>query len=413
MSATKNQVLIIGGGAAGMMAAISARKRGAEVTILERNPRIGKKILVTGNGRCNFTNINVDANCYQGENPRFVYSALAGFGVEDTIAFFEQLGIAHKVEEQGKVFPMSDQASSVLDVMLYELKEVGVEVICDAYVKKISKAKEGFSLELENGNVLHGDKVILATGGKAMPSTGSDGNGFALVEALGHTITPIFPGLVQLKLEGEYFQRIQGVKFVGTAEILHNNKSVAKDRGDILFANYGISGPPILQISRKAGELLQKGEEVVLKISLIDSIPIDELVEKLLLTRFKNKPAKTIEFSLVGLINKRLIPVVLKEAGIEDLRRPVLNLSVQECESIAKLMTDWRFKVRGTKGWSSAQVTAGGVATSEINQKTMESKVVPGLFFAGEIMDIDGQCGGFNLQWAWASGYIAGQHAAV
>lgn len=414
MLTTKNkkQVLIVGGGAAGMMAAIAARRKGAEVTILERNPRIGKKILVTGNGRCNFANINVGANCYQGQNPRFVYSALAGFGVEKTIAFFEKLGIAPKVEEQGKVFPMSDQASSVLDVLMYELQETGVQIICDAYVKSISKKKEGFNLELENGSVWQGDKVILATGGKAMPSTGSDGNGFALVKALGHKITPIFPGLVQLKLAGEYFQRIQGVKFVGTAEVLHQNKIVAQDRGDILFANYGVSGPPILQISRKAGELLQQSAEVILKISLIDSIPVDEL-KKMLLTRFKNQPGKTVEFSLVGLINKRLIPVVLKEAGIGDLRCSVRNLSARDCERIAKLLTDWRFKVRGTKGWASAQVTAGGVATHEINQKSMESKLVHGLFFAGEILDIDGQCGGFNLQWAWSSGYIAGQNAAL
>lgn len=403
----KKHVIVIGGGASGMMAAISARRVGAKVTILERNPRIGKKILATGNGRCNFTNININKSCYFGEDPQFAENALANFGVQKTIDFFEQLGIAHKVEELGKVFPMSDQASSVLDVLMYELNKLGVNIICDAFVKRVIKHNSNFQIELENGTKFTGDKVIMATGGKAMPSAGSDGNGFDLAKKLGHTVTDIFPGLVQLKLEGAFFKQIEGVKFVGTAEILHHNKSVAKDRGDILFGNYGVSGPPILQISRKAGELLNANEEAILKITLIDRIPKKDL-EKLLAARFQNSSGKTLEFSLVGLINKRLIPVILKEAGMKDLKSPAADLSAQELDKIACGLTDWRLKVKGTKSWPSAQVTAGGVSTKEINPNTMESKIVPGLFFAGEIIDIDGKCGGFNLQWAWSSGFIAG-----
>jgi len=403
------RVFVIGGGASGIIAAIIAKRKGAEVTILERNPRIGKKILATGNGRCNYTNTNMDVAYYHGGNPQFAYSALAGFNTQDTIDFFEKLGIAHKVEEQGKVFPMSDQASSFLNVFLYELEKIGVNVICNAYIKDITKKGELFNMDLENGSSYQGDRVIIATGGKAMPSTGSDGNGYRLAEKLGHTVTETFPALVQLKLEGEYFKQIQGVKFVGTAEILDGNKSVAKDRGDILFANYGISGPPILQISRKAGELLQEGKRAILKISIIDHIPKENL-RKLLATRFDNDPHKTVEFSLVGLINKRLISVVLKEAGIRDIKRPVENISDAERERILNILIDWRFEVQGTKSWTSAQVTAGGVATDEINPQTMESKIVKGLFFAGEVLDIDGQCGGYNLQWAWSSGYIAGQN---
>ncbi|MEL7565047.1 MAG: NAD(P)/FAD-dependent oxidoreductase [Dehalobacterium sp.] len=406
----KKHVIIIGGGASGMMAAISAGRIGAKVTILERNPRIGKKILATGNGRCNFTNININKSCYFGENPRFAESALANFGVQKTIDFFEQLGIAHKVEELGKVFPMSDQASSVLDVLMYELNKLGVKIICDAFVKKVIKHNHNFHIELENGTKFTGNKVIMATGGKAMPSTGSDGNGFDLAKELGHTVTDIFPGLVQLKLEGSFFKQIEGVKFVGTAEILDQNKTAVKDRGDILFGNYGVSGPPILQISRTAGELLNKNKEVILKITLIDQIPKENL-EKLLAARFQNSSGKTLEFSLVGLINKRLIPVLLKEAGIKDLKSPAVNLSAKELDKIANILTDWRLKVRGTKSWPSAQVTAGGVATKEIHPNTMESKIVPGLYFAGEIIDIDGKCGGFNLQWAWSSGFIAGSQA--
>ncbi|MDD4752890.1 MAG: aminoacetone oxidase family FAD-binding enzyme, partial [Desulfitobacteriaceae bacterium] len=290
-------VIIIGGGASGMMAAISARRRKADVTILERNPRIGKKILVTGNGRCNFTNIKADIDCYHGTDPHFVSKTLVNFSVEETIEFFEKLGIAHKVESQGKVFPMSDQASSVLDLLMYELNKTGVNIICNSYVKEIKKTGKSFTIKMEDGTSYQGDRVIIAAGGKAMPSTGSDGNGFDLAKKLGHTIIDIFPGLVQLKLEGKYFNQIQGVKFVGTAEIIHNNRSLAKDRGDILFANYGVSGPPILQISRKAGEQIHENKDAVLKISIIDQISKTDL-KKLLTARFANEPNKTVEFSL-------------------------------------------------------------------------------------------------------------------
>ena len=270
------QVIVVGGGAAGMIAAISARRLGADVTILEKNPRVGKKILATGNGRCNFTNINADVTYYHGNNPKFTYSALSNFTVDDTIRFFEKLGIAHKIEDFGKAFPMSDQASSVLDVLLYELNDLGVNIVCNANVKDIRKNGK-FLIELEDGKVYKGDRVIITTGGKAMPSSGSDGNGYDLAARLGHTIIDIFPALVQLKLEGPFFKRLDGVKFVGIAEIIHNNKSVATDRGDILFTNYGVSGPPILQISRKAGELLKAGQEAYLKITIMDMMPIEEL----------------------------------------------------------------------------------------------------------------------------------------
>ncbi|KUO52738.1 MAG: flavoprotein [Desulfitibacter sp. BRH_c19] len=411
MTLGKKHVIVIGGGASGMVAAIVAARNEAKVTILERNPRIGKKILATGNGRCNFTNVNADITCYQGNNPRFAYSTLTGFTVQETLEFFEKLGIAPKVEDLGKVFPTSDQASSVLDVLMYELNKTGVNIVCDAYVESIRKEANTFKVKFAEGGELIGDSVILAAGGKAMPSTGSDGSGYGLAEKLGHTITAIFPALVQLKLEGSFFKQIAGVKFVGTAEILQNNKTVAQDKGDILFANYGVSGPPILQISRKAGELLQKGKEVVLKLTILDKMAKEELRE-LIIKRFNNDSQKTLGFSLVGLINKRLIPVLLKEAGLTDLKRPVASVSSKEREKIITILQDWRFNVSGTKSWPSAQVTAGGIVTNEINPTTMESKIVKGLFLAGEIIDIDGLCGGFNLQWAWSSGYIAGKSAS-
>lgn len=407
----KKHVIIIGGGAAGMAAAISSRRQGANVTILERNPRVGKKLLATGNGRCNFTNINADVEYYSGNNTKFVFGALSAFSVEDTLRFFEKLGIQHKIEDFGKVFPMSGQASSILDVLLYEMEQSGIEIVCNAYVTDLVRKSGKLLVKTESGKTYEGERVILAAGGKAMPSSGSDGNGLELAVKLGHHVTDVFPALVQLMLDGTYFKRMDGIKFVGTAEILYNKKTLAQDRGDILFTNYGVSGPPILQISRKAGELLNQQKQPVLKVVIMDEMSKEELRE-LINKRIQLAPAKPVDFSFIGLINKRLIPVVLLEAGIKDIKRPVSSLSQSEIEQITQILTDWRFPIRGTKSWPSAQVTAGGIETGEINPNTMESKLMEGLYFAGEIMDVDGLCGGFNLQWAWSSGYLAGQNAA-
>lgn len=395
-----------------MVAALSARQAGASVAVLERNPRVGKKILATGNGRCNLTNVNTGVDNYHGENPGFVTPVLSAFDVERTLGFFEGLGIAPKVEDMGKVFPMSDQASSVLDVLRYGLEWAKVQVFTDSLVTGIKPGRKGFELAFEDGRSMWGKRVVVACGGKAMPSTGSDGRGYQLALDLGHSLVEVFPALVQLKLEGGFFKQIDGVKFLGTAEVLSQGKTLASDRGDILFGNYGVSGPPILQISRRAGELLQGGRDATLKISVIDSMSFGEL-DHLLQRRFDAAPHKTLEFSLVGLVNKRLIPVLLKEAGIRDLRAVVTTVSERERRSIAKILTDWRFRITGTKSWPSAQVTAGGISTAEVDPETLESKLVPRLFFAGEILDIDGDCGGFNLQWAWSSGYVAGQWAAM
>lgn len=406
-------VVVVGGGASGIMAAITARELGANVTILEKNPRLGKKILATGNGRCNLTNVNTCSTYYHGADPEFVAGILSQYDVKQTIKFFEKLGISHKVEEAGKVFPMSDQASSVLDVLRYKVEQTGIKVIYEARVSDIRKKnKEGFELELADGTCIEGDRVILAAGGKAMPVTGSNGDGFQLAQKLGHTIKEVFPALVPLKLEGSFFKSIAGVKVFGTAEILDGSKPAASDRGDILFTNYGISGPPILQISRKAGELLRDGRDAVLRVIMIDTMSRESL-EGLLTKRFHHAAGKTMEFSLVGLINKRLIPVLLKEAGISNLKAPVDNLSDGEREKILEILTDWRLRVTGTTSWPNAQVTAGGIDTRDVDRNTLESKIVSGVYLAGEILDIDGACGGYNLQWAWSSGFVAGQNAAL
>ncbi|NLI11846.1 NAD(P)/FAD-dependent oxidoreductase [Pelotomaculum propionicicum] len=406
------KVVVIGGGAAGLVAAIAARYKGADVTILEKNQRVGKKILATGNGRCNLTNVNLDISCYHGKNPDFARAALSRFDFKKTIDFFEDLGIAHKVEEAGKVFPVSNQASSVLDVLRYELEKTGVNVFCEATVKDIQRSRRGFDILLADGRKFKAGRVILAAGGKAAPNLGSNGSGYALAQNLGHSIVEPFPALVQLKLAAKFLKQVQGVKFEGEAAIIFDNKTVQKAAGEILFTEYGASGPPILCLSRKAGEYLQRGEGVWLKLTLVTEMEAADL-EKFLNERFRRGPQKELDFSFVGFINKKLIPVVLKEAGVADLKKPAGQVSAGERASIARILRDWRFAVKGTTSWPAAQVTAGGVDVKDIYGQTMESRIVPGLYFAGEIVDIDGDCGGYNLQWAWSSGYVAGSSAAA
>ena len=404
------KVLVVGGGASGMIAGIFARKYGADVTILERNNRIGKKILATGNGRCNYTNVNLSIENYHGNNPKFAYSCLSKFGVDKTLDFFEQLGITPAVEDNGKVFPLSFQSSSVLDVLRFELEDLGIEVLTDGFVTNIKK-EDKFQLTLMNGRKIYGDRVILATGGNAAPNTGSDGNGYTLAKNMGHSIVDVFPGLVQLKLEGNIFKQVDGVKFVGTAGLYRKNQLIKEDRGDILFTNYGISGPPILQLSRTALEYLNNGKDIELKVSIIDTKTEEELYDYLIY-RFGFMAKKTIERGLIGLINKRLILPILKEIRI-DKNKQIAHLSNEEVRRLSGILTDWRFNISGSKSFKDAQITAGGIDTNEIDSSTMESKLVEGLYFAGEIVDIDGDCGGFNLQWAWSSGYIAGENSAL
>lgn len=404
------KVLVIGGGAAGMMAAITAKRKGANVILLERNNRVGKKILATGNGRCNYTNVNLNIANYHGENPKFAYSTLSQFGVVETMDFFEQLGITPAIEDNGKVFPLSFQSSSILDVLRFEMEDLGIEVLTDSFVKEIEKG-DNFVLILNNGKKVYGDKVILATGGNAAPNTGSDGYGYKLAQSLGHTIVPIFPGLVQLKLEGDIFKQIDGVKVLGKASLYREGQLIKEDIGDVLFTNYGISGPPILQISRTALQYLNKGDNVEIGVSIIHTRTEEELYEYLKY-RFSFMPKKTIEIGLIGFINKRLILPILREVNINKDKQ-IAHLTNEEIRQISNILTDWRFNIIGSKSFKDAQVTAGGVNTNEINPSTMESKLVKGLFFAGEIVDIDGDCGGFNLQWAWSSGYVAGENASL
>ena len=405
-----HDLIVVGGGASGMMAAISAKDFGLDVAIVEGTDRVGKKILMTGNGRCNITNSTIayPFDTYHSENDGFYQNVLANFSVEDTKAFFLNLGLPIVELKKGKSYPKSLQASSVVDIFRLALEEREVPIYNSFKVKQIYNKKGEFKLisNDETAETISCKKLILACGGKSATPSGSDGSGYNLAKIFGHKIVDQVPGIVQLKLEHPALKALSGIKFDGYTEVTSDGKSLRKDFGEVLFTNYGISGPPIFQISRTASYEFSKGRDVKI---IVDMTPdkTQEEIENFLEGHFAVLSNRKVIDSLIGVVNKKLIPTLLKEAGIDNLHKPCYELTWQEKKSLFKLFKHWEFKCIGANGFSNAQVTAGGIDTRDIDTVTLESKLVKGLFFCGEIMDVDGDCGGFNLQWAWSSGFAA------
>lgn len=405
------KIAVIGGGAAGLVASIVASKAGADVTIFEKMNRVGKKILATGNGRCNYTNMNMSTACFHGKNIEQAQKVLEFFDSDKTLSFFNDIGIYPYIDESGKVYPNSLQASSILDVLRYEIERLNVKEITDFEVKELRKNKDKFSI-IGLSDKYCADKVILCCGGKASPQLGSDGWGYKLAEFFGHKIIEPFPALVQLRLKGKFFKRITGIRFDGVVKGITDKKIIREEQGEILFTEYGISGPPILQISRMVLEEMNKGENVYVSVDMFPNLSKNMLYE-ILSDRFLKMGYKILEDSLIGFINKKLISVVLIEAGFDNKEIKCGKLNKKEIYKIIDVLKEWKFEVMGHNTWLQAQVTAGGVDLSEVKRETLESKKVSGLYFAGEILDVDGDCGGFNLQWAWSSGYAAGHFSSM
>lgn len=403
----RKRIAIIGAGAAGLVAAVTAARAGADVTVYEKHGRAGKKILATGNGRCNVSNEDLSLSHYHGSDPRFASYALENFGFDACREFFEALGLVYKIAPNGRAYPFSMQAASVVDLLMYELESLGVRVLFEAPVARIDR--KGGKLELHAGE-LGGtfDAVLIATGGKAAPGLASDGEGYALAEPFGHKVTAPFPSLVQLRLDASFLKRISGVKVEGRVSLLDGKGSVLQEaEGDVLFTDYGISGNAVLDISREAAQRLQKGESVSVRVDGfpgMESKVLDELLQK----RFTLQPTKDGIAGLIGLVNKKLAAVLVDEAGIPR-EKNVANYSKQERKALVRLMKSWTLPVTGTQEWKRAEVTAGGIETKDVDPETMESRLQKGLYFAGEVLDIDGDCGGYNLHWAWASGHLAGR----
>lgn len=408
----KKKIAIIGGGAAGLTAAIVAAKNNAEVTIYERLDRVGKKILATGNGRCNLSNINTQIINYHGKESNYIEKIFEFFGVQKTLSFFDDIGIYPYIDEEGKVYPYSLQASSVLDALRYEANRLGVKEFTNFKIMDLIKNKETFVMIDADGKKHITDAVIVCCGGKASSQLGSDGSGYKLFEKFGHKLIEPFPALVQLKLNADNLKRIKGVKIQGNIKALQNSKLIRQDSGEILFTDYGVSGPPVLQISRMTLENLNRNKKVFIQIDMFPEFERNQLYE-LLTNRFNKMKYKNIEESFNGLINKRLIPVILKEAEIMDTKIKCTKLNRKQVYKIIEVLKNWTFEVIGYYSWQQAQVTAGGIETKDFDRNTLESKKVKNLYAAGEVLDIDGDCGGFNLQWAWSSGYTAGYYASL
>lgn len=405
------KVAVIGGGAAGLVASIVASRSGADVTIYEKMNKVGKKILATGNGRCNYTNMNLSFSRYHGKNINKAEKVLEFFDLEKTLKFFEDLGIYPYVDESGKVYPNSLQSSSILDVLRYEVERLNIKEITEFEVKELRHNKDKFSI-IGSSETYYADKVILCLGGKASPHLGSNGDGYKLAEFFGHKIIEPFPALVQLKLKGKFFKRITGIRFDGIVRSMTDKKTIREEEGEILFTEYGISGPPILQISRMVLDEMNKGENVYVSVDMFPELNKNDLYE-ILRDRFSRIGYKTLEDSLIGFINKKLISVVLNESGFENKEIICGKLNKKDIYKIIDILKEWKFEVTGHNTWEQAQVTAGGIDLSGVKPETLESNKVKGLYFAGEILDVDGDCGGFNLQWAWSSGYTAGYYSSI
>lgn len=398
------RVGIVGGGAAGMTAAITAAQSGHEVTIMEHSSRVGKKLLLTGNGRCNLTNVNQESWHYHGSDPTFADDIFQQYSHTDTLAFFTRLGIYTK-NKNGCLYPYSEQASAVLDVLRMALAHEQVSVLTDCHITHIQK-NVLFQVDTDQGRYEF-EKIILATGSKAAPQTGSDGSGYVLAEKLGHQIIKPLPALVQLRSEEPYFKQLAGIRTEAKLTILCEGKKSGVEKGEVQLTNYGLSGIPTFQLSHIAAKALDQGKRVEIGIDWMPDMETEESVFVYLKNRIQNCPNKNAGELLIGMLHKNLSLLLVKLSGIKA-DRAVNTLTQEELYRLAQDIKQLCIPISAVNSFRDAQICSGGADTSQI-KKTLESKVIEGLYFAGEMIDIHGDCGGYNLQWAWSSGMLAGR----
>ena len=402
------EIAVIGGGASGLIAAITARKAGKKVTILERKERILKKVLVTGNGRCNLTNARASISNYFGKNILLIENILNNFTPQNVMDFFYELGVICNEEERGKVYPLSGQASSVVDALRFEAEKLGIKIETEFYVRKIEKDGFKFKIFSEDKRKIEANRVILSTGGQSYPELGSNGSGFQLAKDFGHSITKLSPAIVQLKTEKYQVKGLQGIKADTSVTAYGDNKKICTYNGELLFTDYGISGNVVFNISF----VMPLYKNVEFEIDFMKKFDYNELYE-LLRKRKKIMAHLTMENYFNGMINKKLGQFLSKMSGIEKLSKPVKDLNDNEIKKLCTSLKKYKINILETTGFKNAQVTAGGISLDEVNTDTLESKIIKGLYFSGEVLDVYGECGGFNLQWAWASGHIAGKNAGI
>ncbi len=404
---------IIGGGASGMTAAISAARRGAEVTVLESGDRIGKKILATGNGKCNFTNKNMDSCFFRSSTTESISVFLEQFGVEDTLSFFKSLQMLYK-DKNGYYYPASEQASTVLDVLRYELESLypKVKVLTGLKAGRLTYQQDG-RVKVQCGTESHTfDRVILACGSKVSPKTGSDGSGYKLLRSLnvGCHIEEVVPALVQLRCKEAYLKAAAGVRIEGQVTLSINGRTACREQGEIQLTDYGVSGIPVFQISRFASYGCAGGDEVQVHLDFMPDMDM-EAFNSYMSERKEALKNRSMDKFCAGLLNKKICTLFCKLSGI-GMEDEVSGVSDKKFAAFVSLFKNWTLCVEKPNGFDMAQVCAGGLSMQEINLH-FAMKKCPSVYVAGELLDVDGICGGYNLQWAWTSGFLAGQYAAL
>jgi len=417
METNKNNfdVAVIGGGPAGMLAAIRAGQLGKKVVLLEKNETLGNKLLLTGGKRCNITNATFNdkelAPKY-GKEGFFLLNALSVFGVEKTIEFFNKNGVKTKIEKDGKVYCATDKASDVLKTLIYLLRNNEVSVINNAKVKEIKVIKNNISkIVLENGAEITAKNYIIATGGKSYPHTGSTGDGYSFAEKLGHKIEKLRPALVPIKVKEEWVKKSQGLSLADAKlDIFANKKKVSSIAGEIMFTHFGLSGPAIISVSGQIGELLEKGE---VKFYLdLNSNLTPEALDKIIQHYFEINIKKTLKNCLTEILPTKLIPIII-ELSKTEANKKANQVTKEERERLVKTIKKLEITPTELLGFDQAVITSGGISLKEIDAKTMRSKIIKNLFFAGEVINLHGPTGGYNLQACWSTGYLAGQSAVT
>ena len=406
------KVIVIGGGAAGMMAAIIAARNGKEVTVLEQNEKLGKKLFITGKGRCNFTNACDIEDLFGNviSNPKFMYSAFYTFSNDMVMDFFEELGMPYKVERGNRVFPVSDHSSDVIKALEKEMRRLGVVICLNTKVKSLIIEKnicKGVEL-VNKKEKIYADSVIITTGGVSYPRTGACKDGYTFAKQAGHSIVAPSPSLVPMELADDCCKDLMGISLKNvSAAIYADNKKIYSDFGEMLFTHFGVSGPIIIKASAYIQKYLQK--ELSLTIDLKPALDDKQLDERILkdFRLFQNKQLKN---ALDKLLLRALIPVVIEKSGLDGDKK-INELTKEERKILGHTIKTLPFVITGVRGWDEAIVTKGGVSVKEVDPGTMESKLTGGLYFAGEVLDLDALTGGFNLQIAWSTGYLAGLSA--
>ena len=391
---------IIGGGAAGLFAACMLSRAGMDALLLEKQPRVGRKLLSTGNGRCNLSNLNASEGDYHGD-ARYIRAALEAFTPEDAIAFFESIGVICTPDEEGRVYPLSNQAAGVLDALRLYADEQGCETITEFEVKSIRPRKGGFAIDAADGRSVQADFVIIACGGLAAPKLGGCGDGYRLLEAFGHKCSARLPAIAALKTDPEAVRALKGIRMQGEIELISGGKTLRREKGEMLFSETGVSGIAAMQLARSVNLEMQKNRRCAVRMNFLPGAGAD-FIEK----RAALLPDRPLEDFLSGIVPKRLGQVIIKNAGIGPMNMAAGDMTLSQCRKLQEVLTGWTLDVKSTLGFDQAQVTCGGAELKDFDPETLESRRIKNLFAAGEVLDADGDCGGFNLHWAWASAYL-------